>query len=118
MQTTKWLPLLLLICLPSSCKEEALKADTKFERTKWDTKDGLNYTYRKPMVNDLLNNYHWSGVTKDSVLNLLGEPDSIEEDIFMLYHYEQKYVGSFPLSTQSLVIQLATGNTVKLARTN
>ncbi len=70
------------------------------------------------MINDLLNNYNWPGVKKDSVLHLLGEPDVIEEDIFMLYHYEQKHFGSFVLSTQSLVIELATDSTVKLARTN
>ena len=70
------------------------------------------------MINDLLNNYKWAGIKKDSVVTLLGEPDGMEEDIFMLYHYEQKFLGSFVLSTQSLVIQLATDSTVKLARTN
>jgi hypothetical protein len=119
MQTTKLLFLLLLSCSACSNKHEASKPDIKFERTKWDTKDNLDYTYRKQMVNDLLINYKWPGVKKDSVIKLLGEPDVIEEDIFMLYHYEQKHLfGSFPLSTQALVIQLDTDSTVKLARTN
>ncbi len=118
MQTTKLLLLFLLFCSACSNKDEAPKPNIKFERTKWDTKDGVKYTYRKQMINDLLNNYNWPGVKKDSVLHLLGEPDVIEEDIFMLYHYEQKHFGSFVLSTQSLVIELTTDSTVKLARTN
>ncbi len=109
MQTTKLLLLLLLFCSACSNKNEASKPDTKFERTKWDTKDGANYTYRNQMVNDLLKNYNWPGLKKDSVLKLLGEPDGIEENIFMLYNYEQKHLGFFPLSTKSLVIQLGLG---------
>ena len=63
-------------------------------------KTGSQYIYRKQMIPDLLKNYTWPGLKKDSVLRLLGEPNSIEEDIFMLYHYEQKFlVGNFPLST-------------------
>lgn len=118
MQTTKLLLLFLLFCTACSNKDEAPKPNIKFERTKWDTKDGVKYTYREQMINDLLNNYNGPGVKKNSVLHLLGEPDVIEEDIFMLYHYEQKHFGSFVLSTQSLVIELATDSTVKLARTN
>jgi len=117
MQKPKLL-LLLLICSACHNNEEATKSDISFERTKWDAKDGVNYTYRKQMVNDLLNNYKWPGVKKDSVLKLLGEPDVVEEGIFLLYHYEQKRLGGFPLSTQSLVIELATDSMVKLARTN
>lgn len=117
-QITKWLPIVILFCSACNNKDEASKPDIKFERTKWDAKDDLNYSYRKQMVNDLLNNYHWPGLKKDSVIKLLGESDGIEEDIFMLYHYEQKYFGSFPLSTKSLVFQLASDSTVKLARAN
>lgn len=118
MQTTKLILILLLFCSACSNKDEASEPDIKFERTEWDTKDGSNYTYRKQMINDLLNNYHWAGIKKDSVVKLLGEPNEIEEDIFMLYNYEQKYLFSFPLSTQALVIQLDTDSTVILARTN
>lgn len=118
MQTTKWLLLLILFCSACSNKNEAAQPGIKFDRAKWDVKDNLNYTYRKLMVNDLLDSYAWAGQTKDSLVHLLGEPDVIEEDIFLLYHYEQKYLGWFPLSTQSLVFQLANDSTIKLARTN
>jgi hypothetical protein len=109
------------MCAGCSCNEnDATKSDMKFDKSKWELKSGdLNYTYRKLMINDLLNSYKWAGTKKDSVIKLLGEPDVIEEDIFMLYHYEQKFLfGNFPLSTQSLVIHLVNDSTVKLARTN
>ena len=118
MQTPKLLLLLLLFCSACGNRNEASKPDIKFERNKWDAKDDGNYTYRKQMVNDLLTNYKWAGLKKDSVINLLGEPDGIEEDVFMLYNYQQKHLGSFTLSTQSLVIELAKDSTVVLARTN
>ena len=118
MQIIKFLPVLLLFCSACSNKDEAPKPDIKFERAKWDIKDGASYTYRKQMVNDLLKNYTWPAIKKDSVIKLLGEPDGIEEDIFMLYNYNQKHLGSFALSTKSLVIQLNPDNSVKLARTN
>lgn len=118
MQIIKLLLMLLLFCSACSSKDEASKPDIKFDRTKWNIKDDENYTYRKQMVNDLLNNYKWPGVKKDSVLKLLGIPDDIEEDTFMLYHYQQKHLGSFPLSTQSLVFELAADSIVKLARRN
>jgi hypothetical protein len=117
-KTTKWFLLLFLFFSACSSKDEGPKPEIRFERTKWDAKDDLNYSYRKQMVNDLLNNYKWSGLQKDSVIKMLGEPDVIEEDIFMLYHYEQKHLGAFPLSTQSLVIQMDADSTVVLARTN
>ncbi len=112
-----FLPLLLL---SASCGRSAgsSKLEMKFERTKWDAKDGVNYTYRSQMINDLLDNFNWPGLRKDAVITLLGEPDVVEENIFLLYHYEQNYLGAFVLSTQSLVIQLDNNNIVKLARTN
>ncbi|MEO6721008.1 MAG: hypothetical protein ABIN67_11585 [Ferruginibacter sp.] len=119
MKTTKLFLLLLLFCSACGNKHEASEPAIKFERTKWDTKDGSNYSYRKPMLDDLLYNYTWAGIKKDSVIKLLGEPDEIEDDIFMLYRYEQKHLfGSFPLSTESLVIELDADSTVKLARRN
>lgn len=117
-QITKWLLCVILFFSACGSKDEASKPDIKFERTKWDLKDDLNYSYRKQMINDLLKNYNWPGLKKDSVIKILGEPDGIEEDIFMLYDYEQKRFGSFPLSTNSLVIQLGGDSTVILARTN
>ena len=118
MKSIKLFLLLLLICSACSNKNDAPKPDIKFERTKWDIKIDDGYTYRKQMINDLLNNYKWPGVKKDSVIKMLGEPDEMEDNIFMLYNYNQNHLGFFPLSTKQLVIELTADSTVKLAREN
>ena len=118
MQKTKLLLLLLLICSACHNKDKATKSDIPFERTKWDTKDDVHYTYREQMVNDLLKNYKWPGVKKDSVLKLLGEPNEIEENTFMIYDCHQNTMGLFEFSGKSLVFELYPDNTVKLARKN
>lgn len=117
MQTTKLLLLLLLFCSACSSNDK-VQPDIKFERAKWNVKDDGHYTYRKQMVNDLLTNYKWAGIKKDSVVKLLGEPDEIEDNTFMLYDYNQTRFGFVPFSTKSLVIELAPDSTVVLARNN
>lgn len=116
MQTTKLFLFLLLFCSACSNKDEASKADIKFERTKWNIKDDDIYTYRKQMVNDLLTNYKWAGITKDSVIKLLGEPDEIEDNTFMIYNFNQSPFGFAPFSAKQLIIELTPDSTVKLAR--
>jgi hypothetical protein len=109
---------LLLFCSACSNKNDTSKPDIKFERTKWDTKDNVGYPYRKQMANDLLNNYKWAGIKKDSVIKLLGEPDEIEDNTFMIYDYHQNSLGLFEFSGKSLVFELTADSTVKLARKN
>ncbi len=118
MRITKQMLVILLFFVACNNKDKAPEPDVIFESKQWQIKEGKNYTFRKRMINDLLTNHSWAGLTKDSVLSKLGEPDVVEEDIFMLYHYEQKFVGSMVWSTQSLVVQLDSNNMVKLARTN
>ena len=115
MQTIKLLFFLLLFGSACSNKDE-VKADIKFERAKWDIKDDDIYTYRKQMVNDLLTNYKWAGIKKDSVIKLLGEPDEIEEDTFLIYNFNQSPFGFAPFSSKQFIIELAADSTVKLAR--
>ena len=115
MQTIKLLLFLVLICSACSNKDEA-KADIKFERAKWDIKDDDIYLYRKQMVNDLLTNYKWAGIKKDSVIKLLGQPDEIEEDTFLIYNFNQSPFGFAPFSSKQFIIELAADSTVKLAR--
>ncbi len=116
MQIIKLLLFLLLFCSACSSSDET-KPDIKFDGTKWNMKDGDSYTFRKQMVNDLLQNYKWSEVKKDSLIKMLGNPDEIEDDIFLLYSYDHKYFGQFTKSTQ-LIFELAPDSTVKLVRKN
>ncbi len=118
MRITKQLLVILLFLVACNNKDKAPEPDIAFENRQWQIKEGKNYSYRKRMINDLLANHTWTGLTKDSIIRKLGEPDVVEEDIFMLYHYQQKFVGSMVWSTQSFVVQLDSNNLVKLARTN
>jgi hypothetical protein len=118
MKALKLFLVALVFCSACANKEKSKDPDISFDRTKWDITDGSNYVYRKQMINDLLNNHQWAGLTKDSVISLLGQPNEIEENIFMLYHYEQTRLGGFPLAMQELVIELNSDSTVVLARTN
>lgn len=113
--------LLLVITLAAAAcggkDKQSGKPDMKFDRTKWSEKspDG-GYTYRKQMVNDVLTSYNWVGVSTDSVRKVLGPPDQVEENIFWLYHYEQKKLGSFTLSTHSMILVAGPDSTIKEAR--
>lgn len=118
MKSIKLFLLILLFCSACSNNNNAPNTDIKFERTKWNIKDDDSYIYRKQMVNDLINNYKWAGIKKDSVIKLLGEPNEIEDNIFMLYNVNQNGFGFFPLSTKELVIELTADSTVKQARKN
>ena len=116
-QLTKWLFIVLLFC--SACgKQSPQQPDIKFEKTKWSLKTEGHYTYRKQMVNDLLSNYEWYGVRKDSVIEMLGSPDNMEEGNLM-YDYESKpFLGGLGTTIEAIVFELAPDSTVKVARLN
>lgn len=116
MQTTKLLFSLVLFCSACGNKNESTQASIKFESAKWNIKEDGHYTYRKQMVDDLLKNYKWTGIKKDSIIKLLGEPDEIEDNIFMIYDINQSPFGFAPFSSKSLIIELAADSTVKVAR--
>ena len=115
MQTIKWILLLFVFCSGCRNNDKAIP-DIKFERAKWDIKNDDIYTYRMQMVKDLLTNYKWSGIKKDSVIKLLGEPDEIEDDTFLIYNFHQSPFGFAPFSSKQFIIELAADSTVKLAR--
>lgn len=118
-QVTKLLLILLLFC--SSCgnkDEQAATPDIQFDKTKWSAKNNGSYTYRKQMVNDLLSNYQWADVKKDSVVQMLGQPDVIEEGSLM-YDYEKKpFLGGLGTTIEAVVFELTPDSTVKTARLN
>ena len=118
-QVTKLLLVLLLFCSACGNKDDhAGKDHIKFDKTKWNEKNDGNYTYRKQMVNDLLNNYQWVGVKQDSVIHMLGQPDYIEEG-YLIYNYEKKlFLGGLGTTIEAVVFELARDSTVKVARLN
>lgn len=60
---------LLLIVAFTGCVK------VKFDKQKWKMGDGLSYTMRESILEDLTTNYKLVGMTYKDVIRLLGKPD-------------------------------------------
>jgi len=97
----------ILLISVISCKNKTNdKEEQKFNRSKWVIKEGKNYLYRDKMLNDVVYNIKLKGFRKDSVLQLLGQPDRTDTNYFF-YIIDQHFFGDVPvpISTKSLVIK-------------
>ena len=108
--------LILLLLFGWGCKhksEAGLEDLQKFDKEKWATREGRHYPYRNAMLNDLIANVKLHGLKKDSLIELLGEPDRCNEG-HLYYTIRQPYLGNLvPLYTKSLVIKLTKDSTVE-----
>lgn len=111
---------LLLLCCISCNNEKKAKSDLvdrgieseiQFDKSKWKSKEGLDYPYRDQMLNDLVYNDTVRSLNKDEILDLLGEPDR-RNDGYLYYMIAQKRIGSWPLHTKSLVINISDDSTI------
>ncbi|MBI2729787.1 MAG: hypothetical protein HYX40_03390 [Sphingobacteriales bacterium] len=105
-------PLLLLLLFTAllSCQNQI-----KFESTKWKTKEYPEAPpqNRKKMFKDLITNYKLIGVSKNDLVNLLGEPD-YPTDSIMLYLIDEDYGTDIdPIYTKYLSFQLNSDSVVK-----
>ena len=85
--------------------------EISFDKTKWRTKKGRDYPYRDLMVNEIVYNDTVRMKNKDGILELLGEPDRIN-DGHLYYMIAQKRLGFWPLHTKTLVIKLSNDSTI------
>ena len=81
-------------------------------------KENGNYLYRQQMVSDVLNNYEWAGKKQDSIIQMLGEPDSFEEGNLMYDYAKKPFLGGLSTKIEAIVFELAPDSTIKLARLN
>jgi hypothetical protein len=95
----------------SDSSDEPATTDIEFDKTKWATKDDADYPYRNQMLKDLLDNQKLKGLKRDSVLDLLGEPDRTDSS-YLFYLIEQKRLKFIPLHTKTMVIKLSQDSTV------
>lgn len=110
---------LLVCCLACKTdKDENAKNEKKvphgemlFDKAKWETKDGADYPYREKMLNDIVYNDTVRTLNKDGILDMLGEPDRINEN-HLYYMIAQKRLGYWPLHTKTLVIKFSEDNTI------
>ena len=114
---TKLVLMLLLFC--SSCNgrgEKISGLDMQFDRLKWDAKKDHQYTFRKHMIHDLLKNYQWGGIKKDSVIIMLGQPDDIDGGNLMYSYDRRPVLGGLGTTIEAIVFELAPDSTVRIAR--
>ena len=107
--------LFLIISEISAVKKEP-KVEITFDKTKWLTKDGLDYPYRNKMLQDLIINKKLKKLKKEEILELLGQPDRIDS-AYLFYRIAQQRLQFFPLHTKTLVIKLTNddkGNSVMI----
>ena len=102
---------LSLIC---SCNNK--KADTnnhvKFDKVKWQTKEADAYPYRGEMLDNLIDNVNLKGIPYDSLINILGQPDRVNEG-HLYYNIYNKEMFAITLGTKSFVIKLKPDSTVE-----
>lgn len=108
--------LLFLFCC-SGCNSNGEKSSNRgsemaFDKTKWRLESEDDYLYRDKMIKDLVGNAKLRGLTKDEVINLLGEPTRSDTN-YLFYRVSQARLGFFILHAKSLVIKFAADTTVE-----
>lgn len=62
----------------------------KFDKSKWKTKDDMEYPYRDRMLKDLRTNYKLSGLKYSEIINLLGQPQ-VSDSTSLAYQININY---------------------------
>jgi hypothetical protein len=90
------------------------QSELKFDQEKWQTKEGKDYPYRNQMENDIVYNDTIRTLTRDEILDLLGQPSYYREDTNYLYYtIRQKRIFSWPLHTKTMVVKIKDKNTIE-----
>jgi hypothetical protein len=112
--------LILIACLACNTdkknRSESMGNDTEseisFNKEKWSEKIGPDYPYRDQMLNDLVYNDTIRELNKDEIIELLGQPDKINEG-HLYYLVTKKSLGPWPLHTKNMVIKLSEDNSIE-----
>ena len=112
----------LILCSCLACNREKsektdsldqkLTTEISFDKTKWRVKEGSNYPYRDQMLHDIVYNDTVRTLNKQKILELLGEPDKINEG-YLYYRITQTRLGTWPLHTKTMVIKLSDDNSIE-----
>ena len=112
----------MILCSCLACnREKSEKTDSldqkvtteiSFDKTKWRVKEGSNYPYRDQMLHDIVYNDTVRTLNKQKILELLGEPDKINEG-YLYYRITQTRLGTWPLHTKTMVIKLSDDNSIE-----
>jgi hypothetical protein len=94
----------VLLFLFISCQKEVVD-EISFDASKWSIKKGMDYPFRNQMLHNLIESDTLKKLKKDSILELLGEPERINEN-HLYYMIEQERIGFWPLHSKFLVIKV------------
>ena len=76
-----------------------------FDKEKWRLRDEAGFRYRRQMLNDIIGSRVLKGLTREEVLDLLGEPTRTDKN-FLFYRIFENKIGLMTISTKTLVLQL------------
>ncbi len=116
MRIRLFITLLLLYCLACNSDNEensdqGTETEITFDKTKWRAKEGNDYAYRDQMLNDIVYNDTVRMLTEGEIIELLGEPDRINEG-HLYYTITQTRLGSWTLHSKTMVIKLSEDNRI------
>lgn len=86
-----------------------------FDKIKWSAKDDHHYPYRDVLLAGSLSNHTLDSLEKDEVIDLLGQPDRIDNN-YLFYRISQKRMGFWPLHTKTLVIKIFEDGAIEWVR--
>jgi hypothetical protein len=104
--------IMLLVLVSSSCSPHQDMRLEKFDRAKWLVHENATYPYRDAMLHDLVFNQKLRGLSMKEVVDMLGEPNRIQEG-HLYYTVHRDEIGKFTLHTRTLVLKLGTDSTVE-----
>jgi hypothetical protein len=93
-------------------RDAAAETYVKFDKTKWQSKEGEAFPYRDDMLKDLIDSVDLKNISYDSLINILGQPDRVNEG-HLYYNVYKKEIGFVTLGTKAFVIKLKPDSTVE-----
>lgn len=115
MRNYLYLPFLIIILIFVSCKQEQIK----FNRSRWNTRNDIDYNHRELMIEDLSKNYLKPGMKFTETEKLLGiNKLSEERDSLQLQYEIYTNFGSDidPIETKSLIVNFNSDSTLTSIR--
>jgi hypothetical protein len=83
----------------------ACKRNQKFDRDNWNDGDGLTFSYREVMVDDLLKNYKLKGLKYQEVVHLLHRPQQ-SDPAQMTYEITEIHKPGKPRYVKQLILSM------------
>lgn len=111
MRNNPYLSFFAIILIFISCKQEQIK----FNQSKWNTRNDVDYNHRELMIEDLSKNYLKPGIKLTETEKLLGRNElSDEKDSLQLQYeiYTDYGIDIDPVETKTLIVNFNSDSTL------